>query len=224
MISAIVWDFDGVIVDSEPLHYRAFLAAAASFGYTFDWDEYLEQFVGYDDRDAFRVMLGRSPGPSADEDSDQLTKLCADKAKAFEQVVNEGFDTIPGAIELIEQASSGDMVQAIASGATRQDIEIILQQLGLTSRFATIVSADDVARSKPDPQTYVLAVERLGLSPAQCVSIEDTPAGVQSARDAGLHAIALTTTTTADALHRAHRHVDTLEGVTVNQLHTWFDD
>ena len=169
-------------------------------------------------------MLGGPPEPTPDEDTGRLAKLCADKAVAFEQVVNEGFQTIPGAVELIEQAVNDGMLQAVASGASRQDIVIILDRLELTDRFAAIVSADDVARSKPDPLTYTLAAGQIGVEPSACVAIEDTAAGIQSARDAGLHALALTTTDHPTRLHRAHRLVDTLEGVTTDQLRAWFSD
>jgi beta-phosphoglucomutase len=223
MIKAIVWDFDGVIVDSEPLHYRAFLRVAKGFGFDFTWDDYVEKFIGYDDRDAFRIMLGRPPEPTPDEDLDHLAKLCDEKALAFEAVVNKCIEPIPGSITLIDQAAQTGMTQAIASGATRRDIELILDKLNLASRFTLVVSADDVARSKPDPQTYRLACEGLGIASNACLSIEDTPAGITSARGAGLWSVALNSSATdSSQLHQAHRMVETLEGLTVEQLQEWF--
>lgn len=213
MIQAIVWDFDGVIVDSEPLHYRAFSEVARPLGITFSWTEYLETYVGFDDRDAFRAMLGG--------DDDRIPDLVAKKADTFEHAVNEGVDAIPGAIALIEHVAA-HLPQMVCSGASRQDIELVLGKLNLRHHFRDIVSADDVPRSKPDPQSYILAVERLGLDASECMAIEDTAAGIASARGAGLWTLGLTSTSDRETLRTAHRVVDTLEGITVEQIREWF--
>ncbi len=267
MLRAIVFDFDGVIVDSEPLHYRAFLRIADPFGVRFDYDQYLARYVGYDDRDGFRVMLTDAGHPDLANDPDRITTLCQQKAAAFESVVAEGVTPIPGALELIDHLHP-HLPLAIASGATRSDIDLILTRLGRADLFNPIVTADDVTRSKPHPQTYTLAVAGLNdrlahrratgdlpasttndasgatacspssvrpyipdtptpphspLLPPQCLAIEDTPAGIQSARDAGLQTLALTTTCPAHLLNLAHRTTNTLNNLTLNQLNQWFD-
>jgi HAD superfamily hydrolase (TIGR01509 family) len=213
MIQAIVWDFDGVIVDSEPLHYRAFSEVARPLGITFSWEQYLETYIGFDDRDAFRAMLG--------SDDHRLPDLVAQKADAFQNAVNEGVEAIPGAIELIEHVAA-HLPQMVCSGASLQDIELVLDKLKLRHHFRDVVSADDVAHSKPDPQSYILAVEKLGLDASECMAIEDTAAGIASARGAGLWTLGLTSTSDRETLRNAHRVVDTLEGVTVDQIRTWF--
>lgn len=231
MLKAIVFDFDGVIVDSEPLHYRAFLHVARGLGMEFDYAQYLERYVGFDDRDGFRAMLTDVPGttPSQSGDNDQIALLCEMKAAAFEAVVAQGFETIPGMLRLIEQARQ-QMPIAIASGATKQDIDLILNKLNFTTFFNPIVTADDVARSKPDPHTYSLAVDglanqhsKLAIEPSDCLAIEDTPAGIESARRAGLKTLGLATTHGADKLHAAHRVVQTVDGLTLDVLRQWFD-
>lgn len=224
MIEAIVWDFDGVIVDSEPLHYRAFLEVARAFDVTFSYDEYLDRFIGYDDRDAFRVMLGQQPGGSPNEDVNQLQQLCEDKAVAFEHCVAQGVNMLPGAAELIAEAHHA-MPIAIASGATRHDIDLILNALGLTGSFQTIVSADDVAQSKPHPASYTMAAQHLGVAPGRCLAIEDTAAGIASARDAGLMTLAvMTTARDRTALLNAHRITDSLADVNLDTLQNWYAD
>lgn len=229
MLKAIVFDFDGVIVDSEPLHYRAFLRIARTLGVDFSYDEYLEKYIGYDDRDAFRAMLKLPTGvEGAKADQDRVSKLVEAKADAFEAVVGEGIETIPGTVELIREAGAA-MPIAIASGATRRDIDLILRRLGLESLFRTIVTADLVARSKPDPESYAMAVRLLGerhagegISPGHCLSIEDTAAGIESARGAGLMTLGLASSGPAAKLHRAHRVVPSMKGVDLARIRAWF--
>lgn len=231
MPNCIIFDFDGVIVDSEPLHYRAFVRVAKSLGYEMSWDDYLAEFVGYDDRDAFRVILGHAPGqPAPAQDEARIAGLVQEKAIAFELEVNAGIETIPGSIELIKQLA-GQIPIAIASGATQMDIRIILAKLGLENRFDVTVTADDVQRSKPDPESYAKAVELLAqkypdrrITPRYAIAIEDTATGIASARAAGLQVLGLTTTGTADLLHQATRVVPNLTGITLDRLRHWFMD
>ena len=231
MLKAIILDFDGVIVDSEPLHYQAFLRVARRLGIEFDYAHYLDRYVGFDDRDGFRAILADVPGskPHNPDDRDPIALLCQEKAHAFETVVAEGFETIPGILGFIEQARQ-QMPIAIASGATKRDIDLILGKLNLKPHFHPIITADDVTRSKPDPRTYTLAVDGLAdqhpdlaIKSSDCLAIEDTPAGIESARKAGVKTLGLTTTHGADRLHGAHRVVQTVDGLTVDLLHEWFD-
>lgn len=235
MLKAVVFDFDGVIVDSEPLHFRAFVRVAESIGVTFDYDHYVQHLIGYDDRDVCRLLLARSTGAGGDAgpdkcsvDEDHVCALKDRKGKLFEQIVGDGVAAIPGATRLIETASS-QMPIAISSGATRADIDLILDALGLIGRFDPIVSADDVARSKPDPESYRQAVAgvaagnpHLRLEPGDCLAIEDTTAGIESARGAGLWTLGLTTSGPAERLTRAHRIAESLEELTIERLQQWF--
>lgn len=226
MLKAIVFDFDGVVVDSEPIHYQAFMEVGKDIGVAFDYEHYLRHYIGYDDRDAFRVMLESMGQPVENARVVELTKL---KRAAFETLVNSGAAAIPGAVELIDEAH-GQIPIAIGSGATTFDIELMLECLGRRDRFEVIVAADHVARSKPDPATYRMAVEQLAtkypdlnLTPGDCLAIEDTAAGIESARGAGLMTLGITTTNQASALTRAQRVESGLQGVTLDQLRKWYD-
>jgi len=229
MLKAVIFDFDGVIVDSEPLHYRAIHRVTEAFGVRFTYDEYADRLIGFDDRDAIRVALGGVPGSDdALPDNVALGELCDRKTEAFGQIVTEGIAPIAGAVSLIDSLA-GRVPIAIASGAVRREIDLCLKQLKLDRHFPVIVSADQVEHSKPDPQTYRLAVEQLShrhpdlsLSPGDIVAIEDTSAGIVAARGANLNVLALTSTNPRDRLLDAHRVVDTLEGVTLDDLRTWF--
>lgn len=231
MPKAIVFDFDGVVVDSEPLHYRAFLQVVLRYDVHFDYDQYLERYVGLDDRDGFRAILARRPQSKTPVECDDalIATLCQQKAEAFESIVAEGFEPIAGILDFIGRLGSA-LPMAIASGATRGDVRLILGKLGLTDQFNPIITADDVARSKPDPATYLLAVQglaqRLGqpaLAASDCLAIEDTPAGLESARQAGLRTLGLATTHQAEALRMADRVIGSVQHISVQQLHAWFD-
>ena len=231
MPNCIVFDFDGVIVDSEPLHFRAFVRVGKPLGFELSWERYLDEFVGYDDRDAFRVMLGHEAGTTSPPEIEaRLPQLVQEKAQAFELEVNEGVDAIPGSLQLIEQLA-GQIPIAISSGATQLDIRIILAKLGLENVFHATVTADDVQHSKPDPESYAKAVQLLaekypdhGISPGTALAIEDTATGIASARAAGLQVLGLTTTGPAELLHEATRVVPNLAGVTFDTLRQWFVD
>ncbi len=229
MLDAIVFDFDGVIVDSEPLHFAAFLETVRPMGVRFDYAQYLEHYVGYDDRDVIRIILGEVLGrPEEAADPQRIADLCHSKQLAFEAIVAQGARPIPGALELIASAK-GKLPLAIASGATRRDIELILDQLGIQEVFDPIVTADDVEKSKPHPQTYSAAVDGLAqrhpdrsIDPSRSLAIEDTPTGLASARAAGLKTLGVATTGPQSSLHLAHRAVESLTEVDLDTLEKWF--
>lgn len=221
MIQAVIFDFDGVIVDSEPLHYKAFQRVLEPLGAGFSWDDYQETYMGFDDRDAFREAFRRA-GYELDES--RLFELIDEKAALFQLVSAEGVTAYPGVCELV-RAISGTLPLAICSGALRSDIEPILATLGLSGCFNTIVTADDVPQSKPDPASYIEAVKRLRfcfpevhISPDRVVAIEDTPAGIASAKGAGINVVAVTNSYPAAELTGADAVVASLAGLGVEEL------
>ncbi len=220
MIKAIVFDFDGVLVDSEPLHYRAFLRLLEPMGMGFEYRDYLADYAGFDDRDLLRTVYHQHDKPL---DDTELKTLIDRKADAFEQIVSEGIAPLPGAADFVRHASARLPI-AIASGALARDIDLILPAIGadLPERFETMVTADQVTRSKPDPETYRLAAQRLGIEPAHCLAIEDTDPGLVAAVTAGMRTIGLPNTYPAEALGHAERVIDSLEGLTVEQIQSWF--
>lgn len=210
---AVVFDFDGVIVDSEPAHYRAFQAVLEPRGLGYSWDRYVDHYMGFDDRDGFREAYqaaGREVGEA------ELEELIAAKHAAFEAEMAAGLDPIPGAVACVRRLGATYPL-AVCSGALRGEILPTLEVLGIAGAFRIVVSAEDVAHSKPDPASYRLAVECLGaaldrdLDPAACVAIEDTPTGAASARDAGLRVIGLDPAGEGPAgAHRSVRSLDEL--------------
>lgn len=209
MISAVIFDFDGIIVDSERLHWAAFNKVMKPLGKTISWPDYIQTYIGFDDRDTFRHALH---GISEKD----LRFIMEKKAAAFQELLeSDGAAALPGAVELIKHLS-GTLPVAICSGALRADILPILGKLGIEKAFNEIVTADDTHISKPDPAPYKLAMKKLGVTSG--LAIEDTPAGIASAKGAGLKVLSVTNSYPAEALTQADAVVDSLEGLTLAKL------
>ena len=216
---AVLFDFDGILVDTEPMHHRAFTEILDPLGMGFTWGEYVETYMGYDDRDAFREAFR---GKGIDLDDANLAKLVAAKSDAFLRGLRDGVTAYPGAVPLIESLRAAGLPLALCSGAVRFDIDPILARLGVARRFDVIVSADDVRRSKPDPESYALAFRRLRETfpsrltvPGRSIAVEDTPAGIRSAKGAGLRVVAVTNSYGAGELAEADWITDSLGNVRI---------
>jgi beta-phosphoglucomutase len=212
---AIVFDFDGVLVDSEPVHEAAIRATVRGLGMDFSARDYREKYLGLDDRDIFRAVA-RAHGRSMSQD--ELEGVAKTKWEHTRRAFNDGLAApLPGAVELFRTAASMCPV-AICSGAMRQEIDLVLARLELTGLARVIVSADDVAQSKPDPESYRLAISRLGLAPKVCMAIEDTDKGVASAQGAGLKVVAISTSMSPAELRAADLVVPSARALSVPSL------
>ncbi len=213
---AVIFDFDGVIVDTEPLHYRSFQRLLEPLGLGFSWQEYTDSYMGFDDRDAFLEAFAAG---GRELNLEELHSLIAWKADIFQEVIRDGVTAYPGVVDLIRRLHTEGVPLAISSGALRSDIDPILSILGLQECFKTIVTADDVTKSKPDPECYQLAFDRLCQQHGQSfpknftVAIEDTPAGIISARQAGLQVIAVLNSYPPEKLCEASLLTDSLEAL-----------
>jgi beta-phosphoglucomutase-like phosphatase (HAD superfamily) len=191
-----VFDFDGVIANSEPLHYRAFRDVLEKSGIAFAEKEYYGRYLGYDDIGVFKA-LATDRGLSWT--ADRIAGFVRSKADTLERLEQDGSILFPGAEAAIRRAAACVAV-AIASGALGVEIRRVLDREGLTSWFKAIVAAEDTPVSKPAADPYLRVLSLLGkalgvsLRPSECVAIEDSPWGLQSARAAGLHTVAVTHT------------------------------
>jgi HAD superfamily hydrolase (TIGR01509 family) len=213
-LTAVIFDCDGILVDTEPLHYKAFQKVLVPLGLGHSFERYLEEFIGFDDRDAFLHAFNEA---GREIDADALAGLIEAKGKALQELAEQGVPTFPGVVDLVRELKAGGIPLAVASGALRHEVEAFIRSLGLAGAFCTIVAADDVKKSKPDPETYCAALERLketlgwtSIDPARCIAIEDTPAGILSAKAAGLFAIAVTNSFPQDQLAGADHVIDSL--------------
>jgi beta-phosphoglucomutase len=220
-MDAVIFDFDGVIVDSEPVHHAGFARVLRGRGIDLSWGDYRERYLGYDDRDCFLAVCADRGVALAEE---ELAALIAAKTATVREVLAASAEALPGAVALIRALDLAGVPLAICSGALRPEIEAAARRVGILERFAAVVAAEDVAAGKPDPAGYALAVARLGaaagrpLRPCASLAIEDSPAGIAAARGAGLHVLAVATSYERGALAAADLVVASLAGVDVATL------
>jgi len=227
MIRAVIFDFNGVLVDDEHVHFELFREVLGEEGVTITARQYHEQYLGLDDRGCFEAALVEA---GAAADGPRLDALIARKARRYVAVASAGLRYFPGAAACL-RALAKHWPLAINSGALRLEIEFALDRLACRAQVAAIVSAEDTTRCKPDPQGYLLALDALrrhggtgtgtaaasaDLDPGQCVVVEDSLAGVASAKGAGMWAVGITHTYTAEALREAGADavIDSLETLT----------
>jgi beta-phosphoglucomutase len=219
-LQAIVFDFDGVIADSEPLHLRAFQQALAEEGIGLTPQEYYTRYLGFDDVGAFEALARDRGLPMTDR---KVAALVARKGIHLQQMMHDGSVLFPGASEFIRAAADAVPI-AIASGALRHEIAEIVEGAGLADLFSVIVAAGDTPQSKPSPAPYLLAFERLrascgdALDPRRCVAIEDSRWGLESAHGAGLRCVGVTNSYPAAELPGAELVVDGLQELTLPML------
>lgn len=199
MNDAILFDFNGVLVDDEELHRLALTRIAGQFGLTVTREWYYAQILGFNDMlsfaEVFRVANRTVP-------SELLRHLVAEKAALYREMIDERLTFVPGAVEFV-RATATEFRLAIVSGARRAEIDLVLGRAGLTGSFEVIVAAEDMPRSKPDPAGYRAAHAALDrrrpLELRRCLAIEDSHAGLAAARAAGIRCVTLTTSHDAAA-------------------------
>lgn len=219
MIRAVVFDFDGVLANSEPLHFRAFRDVLAEYGLTLTEAAYYERYLGFDDVGAFRAIAADAHVGWGDA---QVAELASRKAERLEALERGASVLFPGAREAIfRMARHGPL--AIASGAIRVEIVRVLDREGLRAFFPVLVAAEDTPESKPHPAPYLTAVELLGavagrVEPGECVAVEDSRWGLMSAKGAGLRTVAVTHSYAASNLAEADVVIDHLDELTPELL------
>ncbi len=178
----VVFDMDGVIVDSEPLHERANVELAAALGATYD-ARLAGAMMGRRVRD-LTDALAREVGLPPDE-------VFARRETVFWRLLSDGLEPMPGLHEAIARLAAAGLPLAVASSGTRAYVEHTLGSLGVRPAFSAVVSGEDVVHGKPDPEIYLRAAERLAAGPADCVAIEDATHGIAAARAAGMRTVAV---------------------------------
>lgn len=200
MSSAILFDFNGVIVDDEPQHCESLIATLAEYGFPLDRETYYREYLGFDDRECFRFTFARQDRPLDDA---TLHEAIERKNLHYDRAIRASLKLVPGIQDFVAAAARRGQPLGIVSGALRREIELVLDLAGLRGHFGHIVAAEDVSACKPDPQGYRRGAEALGIHPNQCTVIEDSLPGLAAARAAGMNCVMLTTSHPASALDEA---------------------
>ena len=222
MLKAVIFDFDGVVADSELLHYKGLNEAFGLYGVIIPQDVYYERYLGYSDLECIEVVnIDYNMGA----DAAGIAKMIAYKTEVFDKLVKEETAIIEGVIEFVEMLRNNAIPMAVCSGGTSSDIAQMLEGSGLVNVFDPIISADHVEKSKPHPDGYVLTLKRLNQNrnnpvlPSECVVIEDSHWGLEAAGAAGMHRIGVTNTYDSEHLGPfAEKVVGRLDEITMDCL------
>lgn len=227
MLCAVIFDFNGVIVDDEPIHQEMFRRVLAEEGLTLSEEEYLEKYLPFDDRNFFQAFLETNRREAGESTVDELVRR---KSAYYSEALQESLAFFPGVLELIVQVAQSYRL-AVGSAAAHREIEQILTRGNVRQYFEVIVSAEDFSEPKPSPEVFqqTLALLNQGnpassppLTAAECLVIEDSVAGVEAAHAAGMKCLAVSSSYPPQRLAEADLVVPSLMGIDLARLETLF--
>ena len=227
MLKAIIFDFNGVILNDEPLHFAAMRDAVADLGICLSREDYWDKYLPFDDTECLEnVCRDHSVELTETTRKEALVR----KARNYQRQLQGGFPLFPGAARFV-QAAAASYPLALASGARRSEIESALDSTGLKRCFTVIVAAEDFVLGKPNPESFLLALQWLNAAtkaapilPGECLVIEDSVGGVRGARAAGMACMAVTSSYPPEALSAANKVVSTLEDLPIDSLNAIFEE
>jgi beta-phosphoglucomutase len=225
----MLFDFNGVLVDDEPIHLAMFQRVLVDEGIALSAADYYSRYLGLDDRGCFAAVLaaaGETPSAS------RLMRLIARKAAYYqERIRDQGYPLFPGAAEMVAAAAGAGLMLGVVSGALRPEVDGALRQAGLAGCFKVIVTAEDVAEGKPSPEGYRRALEELNslpplperlLHPHEVLAIEDSPAGLAAAAEAGMMTLGIAHTYAPERLRGADAVAASIGELSLARLSSWF--
>jgi len=208
---AVIWDLDGVIADTAPYHSEAWQWVFRQQGIDFTEEDFKASF-GLRNDSIIRRIWGEEVSQA------EIDAIAREKEKNFRQRIGQNIKPLPGVVALMKALTESGFGLAIVSSTPLENVRLVIGGLGISHYFRHIIAEKDVTEGKPSPQGFLLAAERLGIKPHNCIVIEDAVAGVAAARRAGMHCLAVTNTHPGTSLAEADLIVDSLEAVTVNNL------
>lgn len=208
-IAAVIFDMNGVIVDDEPLHEKAFKKTFEELGYSLSSEEYLEIFAGRTDKAGFELAFKRK---SIKADIKECLKR---KSYHYQMLAKNNLKPFPGIIVFICAAYNNYPI-ALASSSFLKEIDVVLTTFGIREMFKVIVSCEDVKHGKPHPEMYITTAQRLGVNPLNCLVIEDSQNGILAAKAAKMKCLAVTNTYPPKDLYLADLVIESFEDVDIN--------
>ncbi len=221
MLRAVIFDFDGVITDSEVLHLRAFNRSLVPFGIEITTKDYYQNYLGFSDFDCYKALIEKG---LLKIEKRQIADIIKEKSRVFEQLTRTEGRTIEGVHEFLAMLEQNNIPMAICSGSLLVEIELTLDEAKLRHFFTTIVSAEQVKNGKPHPEGFLLSLRKLNkvfhppIAASECIVIEDSQWGLKAGKEAGMHTIAVTTSYDAAQLTLAEKVVNRLNELTIHDL------
>jgi HAD superfamily hydrolase (TIGR01509 family) len=207
-IQGILWDMDGVIVDTGELHYQTWVDVLARYGVSYTREQF-QQYFGMNNVSVMKKLMGDHVSPEL------MKSIPAEKEEQFRKRVDHSLKPYPGVLDCLKYFHQLGYRQAVASSAPQENIEVLICNLGLLDSFDALVSGLEMP-GKPAPDVFLKAAHEIEIPPAACVVIEDSLAGVAAAKAAGIRCIAVTNTNPAEALAAADWIVNSLQEVAVS--------
>jgi HAD superfamily hydrolase (TIGR01509 family) len=214
---AVLWDMDGVLVDSGDLHRRAWRRYLVAQGKPVS-DEIFRQGFGQPNEQVLPIYFG-------DLGEDEIRRMSEEKEACYRDLVRaEGARATPGALEWMARFAGGGVRQAMATSGCRANADLIIDRMGIRAYLSAVVTSEDVTRGKPHPDVFLCAAAQLGLPTSHCVVIEDSVHGVRAARAAGMHCVAIQTTHPARELSEADLVLPDMRAFSWVAWHALFGD
>jgi beta-phosphoglucomutase len=223
MLQAVIFDFDGVIADTEPLHFKAYNHILKGYGIKIAKKAYYRDYLGYTDHDCFEIIKKSHPDKLG---KTSVKTLMQQKSQAYLDLLTDQSCVISHVAEFLQMLTANNLAIAICSGGLRNEIETVLLRARLHDFFEVIVTANEVKKGKPDPQGFNLALQMLNsrhqgksIKASDCVVIEDSHWGLEAAKAAGMHTVAVANSYAAAELVMAEMVVDNLGQLAIEDLH-----
>lgn len=223
MLKAVIFDFDGVLVDSELLHFEAFSHILSPLGVEMSKQQYFDKYLGLSDEELVRTVNKEQKLTLSEN---QIEQLLQQKASVFKELAVSHASIIDGVPAFLQMLADNKIPMSVCSGALLQEIELILKGSGLRDYFEVLVSAEQVKKGKPDPEGFLLALKLLNkktnqkIEPRDCIVIEDSRWGLEAAQNAGMHPVAVTNSYSAEQLIPADKIVENLSELALEDLQT----
>ena len=228
MLRVVIFDFDGVITDSEILHFRAFNQVLGQYGIELTKQEYYKTYLGFNDADCYGKLIHQGLLKAEQE---QIGNLIEEKKHIYKELAKTEGKMIEGVRDILTLLEENSIPMAICSGSLLTEVEMVLEETGLRHLFEVIVSGEQVKKGKRDPEGFLLTLKRLNsnvslaqagnqndILPGECIVIEDSHWGLEAAKAAGMHTIAVTNSYEAEQLGMAEKVVNQLNELSIGDL------
>lgn len=207
----VIFDMDGVIVDSNPFHKIALKEFCSRHGYELNDDQLLKRIYGRTNREWITDLFGKLP-------EEQLAEFTEEKEALYRKLFNEDIKAVKGLVKFLDLLDENNVLRAIGTSAPRSNVDFTLNKTNTVKYFPTILNDTFVTHSKPHPEIYLKSAAALGLPNSQCIVIEDSLSGVEAGQRSGSKVIGITTTHTAEELSHCDLVIDDFEGLTLEML------